>query len=195
MTNSPSPMSTGPDGIAVMHAFEDCILHAYPDPASPLGLALQKAGRWQSVLRGGEIPQQFARLSGAPWTAGWGDTGPDVVPGTRWTQQQADERFARRLAQEFEPAVRRMVKVAVSQRQFDALVAWTYNVGASNAASSTLIRVLNAGDFAYAASEFLRWNKAQGRELLGLRRRRTAEQALFRGKTGAEAVAIGKAVQ
>lgn len=122
-------------------------------------------------------------------------TGPDVVQGKRITQEEADARLARRLADEFEPAVRRMVKVPLSPCQFDALVSWAYNVGVGAAGGSTLVRLLNAGDMAGAAAEFMRWTRSGGRELLGLRRRRTAEQALFRGASGSAAVEIGQAVQ
>ncbi len=55
--------------------------------------------------------------------------------------------------------------------------------------------LLNAGDMAGAAAEFMRWTRSGGRELLGLRRRRTAEQALFHGASGPAAVEIGQAVQ
>jgi hypothetical protein len=64
-----------------------------------------------------------------------------------------------------------------------------------NASGSTLMRKLDAGDLAGAAEQFLLWDKAGGKVMLGLKRRRTAERALFLGKAGAEAVAIGQAVQ
>lgn len=64
--------------------------------------------------------------------------------------------------------------------KFAALVSWAYNVGCGNTGSSTLIRKLNAGDKASVPSELLRWNKAGGRVLAGLTRRRQAEGDLFR---------------
>lgn len=168
-------MKTGPNGIAVMHYFEQCRLTAYPDPAT----------------------------GGAPWTIGWGDTGPDVIPGLTITQEEADARFERRLAREFEPGVLRMVRVPLQQCQFDALVCFAYNVGldddldtkAEGLGDSTLLRMVNAGDFQDASDQFLVWNRAAGKVMLGLRRRRAAEQALFDGHTGAEAIAIGAAVK
>ena len=51
-------------------------------------------------------------------------------------------------------------RVSLNENQFGALVSFTYNLGAGNLASSTLLRKLNAGDYAGAAAEFPRWNKA-----------------------------------
>jgi lysozyme len=68
----------------------------------------------------------------------------------------------------------------VSQCQFDASVSLCYNIGQGNFAASTLVKMVNAGDTPEAvAPQFLRWNKAKGRSLAGLTRRRTAEMALF----------------
>ncbi|CAK0782312.1 lysozyme [Gammaproteobacteria bacterium] len=71
--------------------------------------------------------------------------------------------------------------VALTQGQFDALVSFVFNVGAGNLMKSTLLRKLNAGDFAGADDEFLRWNKARGKVVEGLRRRRIAEMKVFVG--------------
>lgn len=158
-------MNTSANGIGVMHYFEQCRLTAYPDPAT----------------------------GGAPWTIGWGDTN-DVQPGMTITQAEADARFAKRLAREFEPGVMSLVKRAPNQGQFDALVCFAYNVGLRNLSDSTLLRMFNTGQPG-VEDQFLRWDKANGRVMLGLTRRRTAERALYLGKTGAEAIAIGAAVK
>ncbi|WP_420454397.1 lysozyme [Rubrivirga sp.] len=76
-------------------------------------------------------------------------------------------------------AVVRHVEVPLAQAQFDALVSFTYNLGASNLASSTLLARLNEGRWDEAAAEFDRWVLAGGRRLEGLVRRRAAERALF----------------
>jgi lysozyme len=81
----------------------------------------------------------------------------------------------------FEAAVRSHVKVDLAQWQFDALVSFAYNCGIGNLKSSTLLRKVNKGDFAGAAREFGKWNKAGGRVLTGLTRRRAAEATLFEG--------------
>lgn len=71
------------------------------------------------------------------------------------------------------------VKVPLNDNQFAALVSFCFNLGSSNLAKSTLLRKLNARDYAGAAAEFGRWNKAGGKVLAGLTRRRAAEAALF----------------
>ncbi|MCZ2496450.1 glycoside hydrolase family protein [Xylophilus sp. Kf1] len=166
-----------------MHYFEQCRLEAYPDPA----------------------------VGWARPTIGWGDAGPDIRRGMVVTQQWADDRFARRLATEFEPTINAAVKVVLTQRQFDAIVSLVYNVGPgaatkpgrpgrdgivilANGQPSTLLRMLNQGERAAAADAFLSWNRANGAVLLGLRRRRAAERALFLGKAGTDAIQIGKSV-
>jgi lysozyme len=76
-----------------------------------------------------------------------------------------------------------MVTVPLTQNQFDALVDFAYNAGAANLRSSTLLRLLNSGDYAGASGQFIRWNKATSNGQLivlpGLTRRRTAEAQLF----------------
>ncbi len=91
---------------------------------------------------------------------------------------QADSALISDLAQ-CERAVNRLVKVTLTQNQFDALVSFVFNVGSGNLQSSTLLRKLNSGDYKGAADEFLRWNKAAGKVMNGLVARRTAEREFF----------------
>jgi len=70
----------------------------------------------------------------------------------------------------------------MSQHQFDALVSWTFNLGPSNLNSSTMLKVLNKGDYEDVPAQIKRWNKAGGKVLEGLTRRREAEALLFEGK-------------
>ncbi|MET3916247.1 lysozyme [Variovorax sp. OAS795] len=184
-------LSMGPDGHAVARYFEDCKLRAYPDPGSPLFAALRRAGVDPFALI--SVPSAFAHLSGAPWTIGRGDTGPGVVPGLVIGQAEADRRYARRMASEFEPAVRCAVDVPLTQRQFDALVSIFYNGGASALGKSTLVRLLNGGDHDGAAAEFPRWNKSRGKVMKGLQRRREAERLLFLGAEAQSAIAAALA--
>lgn len=156
-------MKVSKNGVAVMHFFESCELSAYPDPGSK---------------------------DGKPWTIGWGHTGPEVVKGLRWTQEQADVAFVKDLAK-FESAVNAAVKVPLTQSQFDALVSFTYNLGGANLRSSTLLRKLNAKDYGGAEAEFARWVKNDGKTMRGLIRRRAAEAALFRGVNATSAIAQG----
>lgn len=115
------------------------------------------------------------RDSVGKWTIGYGNTGPDVVPGLVWTQEQADEALTTRLANEFEPAVN-TCKVALDQGQYDACVSLCYNIGANGFLGSTLLRKLNAGDYPGASAEFPKWCIPS--ELLP---RRVRERAMFDG--------------
>lgn len=117
--------------------------------------------------------------AGVP-TIGYGHTA-GVVMGQTITKQQADD-YLRRDVRQFERAVARLVSVPLTQGQFDALVSFAFNLGEGALAQSTLLRLLNAGDYAGAAAQFDRWNKAGGRVLPGLVRRRAAERALFEAR-------------
>lgn len=118
---------------------------------------------------------------GDPWTIGWGSTGSDIKKGTVWTQQQCDDRFTSHL-DEFAAGVSKAIGDApTTQSQFDAMVSFAYNVGLGNLNASTLLRKHKARDYAGAAAEFARWNKAAGKVLAGLTRRRGAEAALYKG--------------
>ncbi|MFB0823846.1 lysozyme [Chromobacterium violaceum] len=112
------------------------------------------------------------------WTIGYGHTGPDVKAGMTITQQQADQLLAADL-EKFETGVRKAVIVPLNANQFSALVSFSYNLGLGNLRSSTLLRLLNKGDYNGAAAQFPRWNRAGGQAVPGLTRRRKAEQALF----------------
>jgi lysozyme len=143
-------------GLALIKRFEGCArrrpdgaFEAYPDPGT----------------------------GGAPWTIGWGATGDGIGPRTVWSQAQCDARLAADLAR-FAAEVARVIGDApTTQAQFDALVSFHYNTGAI--ARATLTRRHRAGDHAGARREFARWNRAGGRVLPGLTRRRAAEAALY----------------
>lgn len=111
------------------------------------------------------------------WTIGYGHTS-GVTPGMVCTQDQA-QAWLLEDVQGASFAVNRMVTVQLNQNQFDALVDFTFNLGSGNLASSTLLRLLNAGDFTGAANEFPKWNHAGGVVVDGLTKRRKAEQELF----------------
>lgn len=153
-------MTPGPACIALIQQFEGCAKKqadgsfiAYPDPGT----------------------------GGDPWTIGWGTTGMDVKQGSVWTQQQCDDRLTSDLTS-FAAKVSAVLGAAqTSQHQFDALVSFAYNVGVGNLSSSTLLKLHKVGDFAGAAQQFARWNKAAGKVLPGLTKRRAAEAALYAG--------------
>lgn len=162
-------MRVSADGLAVIKHFESCHLTAYRCPAGV-------------------------------WTIGWGHTGKDVKEGLVWTQAQADEALRSDL-RAFEADVNSLVKSTITQRQFDALVSFAYNVGsdidadllAEGLGDSTLLKHVNAGRWMLAADELPKWNKAGGKPLRGLTRRRHAERALFLGAGAAEAIKKGLA--
>jgi GH24 family phage-related lysozyme (muramidase) len=162
VSNTAPVRTIGPDGIALIKRFEGCarlrtdgLVEAYPDPGT----------------------------GAAPWTIGWGATGRDHVhggrigPATVWTQDQCDARLADDLVRYAADVAAALGDAPTTQGQFDALVSFHYNTGAI--ARATLTRKHREGDTAGAAREFARWNRAGGRVLKGLVRRREAEAALY----------------
>ena len=143
-------MQVSPAGVALTKSMEGCVLHSYPDPGT----------------------------GGAPFTAGWGHTGPEVHPNMAITQAQADAWLNADLARAG-LVVNSLVHVYLTQGQFDACADFVFNVGAGDFRTSTLLRLINAGDFGGAANQFERWNMASGRVLPGLVRRRAAEKEMF----------------
>ncbi|MDH0199138.1 lysozyme, partial [Enterobacter cloacae] len=125
-------MQTSEKGIALIKQFEGCKLTAYQD-------------------------------SVGVWTIGYGWTQPvdgKPIRAGMTIKQETAERLLKTGLVSYEIDVSRLVKVSLTQGQFDALVSFTYNLGARSLSTSTLLRKLNAGDYAGAADEFLRWNKA-----------------------------------
>ncbi|MFM6208766.1 MAG: lysozyme [Planktothrix sp.] len=114
------------------------------------------------------------------WTIGYGHT-KTVEPGMIITEAKAEE-LLRQDLEEFEEAVTEAVEVSINSNQFSALVSFCFNLGAGSLFQSTLLKLLNQGDFQGAADQFPRWNKAGGQVLEGLTRRRKAERALFLGQ-------------
>lgn len=154
--SQPPPRTVGPAGVALIKQFEGCarqrpggLVEAYPDPGT----------------------------GAAPWTIGWGATGPGIGPGTVWSQAECDARLERDLARYAAEVAAAIGSAPTSQVQFDALVSFHYNTGAI--ARATLTRKHVAGDHRGAVAEFARWNRAGGRVSKGLMRRRAAEAALY----------------
>lgn len=145
-------MRTSERGLQFIKEHEGCVLAAYPDPAT----------------------------GGDPWTIGVGRA-HGVKPGDTCTEEQAMQWLAEDV-REAEKAIERLVTVDLTQDQFDALVSFVFNLGAGNFASSTLLKRINAGAFDEAAEQFKRWDRAAGRVMAGLTKRRHAEAALFAGE-------------
>ena len=159
-------MITNAAGLSLIRQAEGLRLRAYPDPGT----------------------------GGKPFTIGIGTTvypdGRPVQRGDTCTPQQADEFLAHDL-QGFERDVAAMVTVPLTSNQFAALVSLAYNVGTPALRSSTLLRLLNAGNYSGAANQFLQWNRAAGRVLPGLTTRRRAERDLFLSADSAPQHAVG----
>lgn len=115
---------------------------------------------------------------GGVWTIGYGHTGADVREGLTIPLSEA-ERLLTRDLRVAEGHVNDAVKVKLTQNQFDALVSFVYNVGGGAFRSSTLLKLLNAGDYGNAADQLLRWNKDNGKVVDGLTNRRREERELF----------------
>ncbi|MDR5757040.1 lysozyme [Caballeronia sp. LZ035] len=135
---------------ALTKASEGCVLVAYADPAS----------------------------GGDPWTCGYGATGEGIARGTVWTQARADARLTADLLR-FGAAVDKLVTVPLSPQQKAALVDFAFNVGTGSLGTSTLLKLLNGGDYAGAADQFDLWVKASGKTMAGLVKRRARERSLF----------------
>jgi lysozyme len=105
----------------------------------------------------------------------------DVKMGDSCTQAQAEAWLDEEL-HEYEGYINDAVTVALTQNQFDSLVSWVYNLGPSNLKSSTMLKVLNKEQYADVPEQIQRWNKAGGKVLEGLTKRRNAEALLFEGK-------------
>jgi len=116
------------------------------------------------------------------WTIGYGWTQPvdgkKIGPGMVIDQATADRLLKCGVIQ-YEQGVNQLVKVNITQGQFDALVSFAYNLGLRSLSTSTLLRKLNAGDKQGAANEFGKWVNAGGVKLAGLVKRRAAERELF----------------
>jgi lysozyme len=112
------------------------------------------------------------------WTIGYGSTGMHVKPGSVITEARAEELLQEDL-QRFEVAVAQAAGSA-TDNQFAAMVSLAFNVGEAAFAKSTLCRKHNAADYFGAANEFKRWDKAAGRVMAGLSRRRAAEAQIYR---------------
>ncbi len=148
----PTVTRTSQSGIDFIASFEDLRLKAYLCPAKV-------------------------------WTIGFGTTvypnSIKVKSGDTCTVDQAKS-YKQYDLNRFEQTILNSVKVPLNQNQFDALVSFVYNVGQFAFTTSTLLKKLNASDYSGAASEFLKWDKANGKVLAGLTRRRKAESELFK---------------
>jgi lysozyme len=147
-------MRLNSNGIALMHEYEGLKLQAYLCPAN--------------------VP-----------TIGYGNTfyedGSKVKMGDKISKQRAEELFINIANRSFAEPIRKMFpKSNLTENQFSALVCFAYNVGIGNLQKSTLLKkvLANKNDTSIRL-EFMKWNKAGGKELAGLTRRRNSEANLY----------------
>lgn len=136
-------------GIDLIKRFEGYSSKAYPDPAT----------------------------GGAPWTIGYGTTN-GVKPGMVITAEKA-EKMLRDDVAKFESGVSSLVTAPTTQGQFDAMVSLAYNIGLGNFGKSTLLKKHNARCYTCAADQFRVWNRANGKVMNGLTKRRAAERQVY----------------
>jgi len=148
----------GDRGLSLIRTFESCQkarpdgrFEAYPDPGT----------------------------GNAPWTIGWGSTGPDIHPGLIWTKGECDARLANQLESFAAQVAQAIGEAPTTDNQFDAMVAFQYTTGAI--ARARLTRLHIRGDYAGARAAFADWTRSNGVVLPGLVRRRAAEAALYAG--------------
>lgn len=139
------------------------------------------------IVPGGVQAYPDPGTGGKPWTIGVGSTtdesGAPINPGDVWTLSRARARFEAHLAEFGEGVDKLLAGKPTTAAQKAAIVSWVYNVGLGAAAKSTLLKKHRAGDYEAAAKEFARWNRAGGKVMAGLTRRRADEAALYRSGT------------
>lgn len=144
-------MQTNAEGLSLIKLYEGLRLKAYKDPVGILTI-------------------------GYGHTTAAGD--PEVTPGMEITREDAEAMLRRDLVK-YEKAVADAVKVDLTSNQNAACVSLCYNIGPGNFNKSSVLRFINQGKFDDAADAFLLWNRAGGKILPGLVKRRAAEAALF----------------
>ena len=146
--------------------------------ATTIGILMKLGERGTEILKyfeGGRL--EAYQDSVGVWTIGYGHT-KGVLEGMTITQEGAEQLLQTEL-EEDEGYIENYVTVPLTQNQFDALVVWVYNLGPTNFRNSTLLKELNSGNYTAAGKEITRWNKAGGKVLAGLVKRREAEAKLF----------------
>lgn len=167
-------MKTSATGRALIAAFESEKLHGYLDAVN-----VPTIGYGHTEMAGGLINYLD------------GTTTSKVVIGAKITKDEADRLLDVDL-RKFEVPLLRALRRKPSQDQFDAMVSLAFNIGSEAFKRSSVVRKFNAGDDDGAANAFLMWNKAGGKVLKGLTRRREAERALFLGRVAEASKFTGK---
>lgn len=182
--------------VGLVAEFEGFRAFPYPDPASPLAKATPGTA-WgnrhaREILAALPLPKQA--LSGAPWTIGYGQTGPNITPDTQqWSESVARINLEAEVEERIAAIARKTTALPLTDGQTAALASFLYNVGPGKVGvkdglfelklaprrPSTLWLRVTQGQMPLAAAQFASWTKAQGREMAGLVRRRARERQVF----------------
>lgn len=130
--------------------------------------------RWE----GGPFLSPHWDAIGKVWDIGWGHVIRSDEDRRDITHDEAEMLFDWDI-HFFDDSVSSAITVPVAQCEYDACVSLAYNIGATAFSSSTLLRLINAGDDAASAEQFAIWNRAGGKPVNGLTRRRAAERVMF----------------
>lgn len=167
--------------LSFFHKLSECINRGLAMSPQPIGESMQISEEGKNLIKKFEGCELEAyKCAAGVWTIGYGHI-KTAVEGMEISQSTADELFDEEIV-EYENYVNTAVTVPLSQNQFDAIVSWVFNLGNGNLQASTMLKVINSGDHAGVPAQIKRWNKAGGKVLEGLIRRREAEALLYEGK-------------
>lgn len=159
---------------------EGCYLKAYADPASALGEAIQAHNQWYAYLNGKWTPpKEWDKLSGTPYTCGWGET-QGVTKNTVYTQQEADTKLDKRVREFMTAAIKATSALATfSAEKQAAITSLVYNIGITNYIKYEISKRVQAKDHLAVYNKFKQYVIANGKPNDGLRNRRTREADLY----------------
>lgn len=168
--------------VKIIKQFEGCELNSYPDPASPLSIALSNHGLLRKFIEGKiALPEGFDKLSGMPFTIGYGNT-EGVKQGDVCTQERADSDLEAKVRGRMLAVLKVSPKLAnQSPERVAACTSLAYNIGTGNYKDSTVAKMINVDNHEGAAAAILLWNKAGNPPKIvdGLDKRRKIEAALY----------------
>lgn len=139
---------------------------------------LQPSNACVELIKSSEDFRSHAYWDNGGYAVGYGTHAPDVTADTVWTEQEATDRLLERL-KAIGSAIKALVKVPLTQGQFDALCDFCYNLGVGRLQESTLLRLLNLGEYERAGLELPKWDIADDEPSPGLKARRERELALY----------------
>ena len=164
---------------------EGCYLRAYADPESELGRTIQAHNKWNLYLQGKfAIPKEWEKLSGAPYTCGWGET-QGVTKNTVWTQQEADARLDKRVREFMTAAINATPSLAkYSPEKQAAVTSLVYNIGITNYKKYDISKQVQAGNHDTVVAKFKQYVLANGQISQGLVNRRQREADIYSSVRG-----------